>query len=93
MINNKVERKSKMSVRNLLTVNFDEEQNGYNIEIPSGSNLAETAFCMAAVIKCFVKDGIVENHTVVTDMINKYLTDPQYDELEENGEAEVPGDD
>lgn len=67
----------------ILAVAVDDENNNYSVDIPAGSNAAETAFAMSVVIKCFVKDGIVDNHQVMTDMINKYLTDSQYEEVNE----------
>lgn len=67
----------------LLGVAFDEEKNVYSVDVPAGSNVAETAFAMAVVIKCLVRDGIIENHKIVTDMINKYLTESQYEEISE----------
>lgn len=65
----------------ILAVVVDDENNSYSVDIPAGSNAAETAFAMSVVIKCFVKDGIVDNHEVITNMIEKYLTDSQYDEV------------
>lgn len=67
----------------ILAVAVDDETNSYSVDIPAGSNAAETAFAMSVVIKCFVKDGIVDDHRVMTDMINKYLTDSQYEEVPE----------
>lgn len=66
----------------ILAVAYDEDNNSYNVDIPAGSNVAETAFAMSVVIKCFVKDGIIEDCKIVTDMITKYLTDSQYNEVE-----------
>ena len=65
----------------LLAVAFDDETGTYSVDIPAGSNVAETAFAMSVVIKCLVKDSVVEDCTVVTDMVNKYLTDSQYAEV------------
>ena len=65
----------------ILAVAVDEENNTYCVDVPSGSNAAETAFAMSVVIKCFIRDGIIENKTVMTDMIEKYLTDTQYEEV------------
>lgn len=67
----------------LLCVAFDEEKNTYSVDVPAGSNVAETAFSMAVVIKCLVRDGIIEDHKIVTDLINKYLTESQYQEVQE----------
>lgn len=65
----------------ILAVAVDDENNSYSVDIPAGSNAAETAFAMSVVIRCFVKDNIVNDHKVMTDMIDKYLTDSQYEEV------------
>lgn len=70
-----------MSGKTLLAVSFNDENGTYGVDIPAGSNVAETAFAMAVVIKCLVKDGVIDDHKIVTDMLNKYLTDSQYDEV------------
>lgn len=31
-----------------------------------------------------VKDGVIKSASDVTDLINKYMNDPQYDEVKEN---------
>jgi hypothetical protein len=67
----------------LLAVAFDDENGTYSVDIPAGSNVAETAFAMAVVIKCLVKDGIIDTHKIITDAIDKYLTDSQYEEVKE----------
>lgn len=68
----------------LMAVAFSEENNTYIVDIPSGSSVSETAFCMSVVIKCLIRDGIIKDANEVTDLINKYMTDPQYQELKEN---------
>lgn len=72
-----------MASKNLLAVSFDDESGKYKIDIPAGSNVAESMFCIAVVIKCFVRDGYVKTTKEAIDMIKKYLNDPQYDEVEE----------
>ena len=67
--------------RLLLAVAFSESKNQYSIDIPQGSSVAETAFVMSVVIKCLIRDGIIEKSTDVTDLINKYLTDSQFEEI------------
>lgn len=74
----------------LLAVGFNDEANQYTIDISSGSNVAETAFCMAVVIKCLLKDGYIDSPNSVLDLINKYLEDPQYAEVEDIEDAEGP---
>lgn len=66
----------------ILAVAFSEEENTYSVDIPAGSSVPETAFAMAVVIKCLMRDSVVEKSTDVTDLINKYLEDPQYQEVE-----------
>jgi hypothetical protein len=65
----------------ILAVAYDEEKDVYIVDIPQGSSVAETAFGMSIVIKCLIRDGIIENSTDVTDLITKYLNDPQYQEV------------
>ena len=67
----------------LMAVAFSESKNSYIVDLAKGSNVAETAFAMSVVIKCLMKDGIIKSPADVTDLIDKYLNDPQYKELEE----------
>lgn len=71
----------------LLAVAFEPEKNTYVVDIGQGSNVAETAFAMTVVIKCLLKDGVIKQSSEVTDLITKYLTDPQYEEVKEDEEA------
>lgn len=66
----------------ILAVAFDDENNTYSVDIPAGSSVPETAFAMSIVIKCLIKDGIIEKSSDVTELINKYIDDPQYEEVE-----------
>ena len=66
----------------ILAVAFDDENNTYSVDIPAGSSVPETAFAMSIVIKCLIKDGIIEKSSDVTELINKYIDDPQYKEVE-----------
>lgn len=72
-----------MSVKNILSISTDVDTGSYSISICEGSNVAETMFAISAMIRCFVRDGIIDDAKIATDMLNKYLTDSQYDELEE----------
>lgn len=67
----------------LLAVAFDAVKNTYFVDIAKGSNVAETAFSISVIIKCLIKDGVIKNSNEITDLIDKYLTDPQYEELKE----------
>ena len=68
----------------LMAVAFSEIKNSYIVDLAKGSNVAETAFAMSVVIKCLMKDGIIKSPTDVTDLIDKYLNDPQYEEVKED---------
>ena len=39
---------------------------------------------MSVVIKCLMKDGIIKSPADVTDLIDKYLNDPQYEEVKDD---------
>lgn len=67
--------------RLLLAVAFDDVNETYTVDVPKGSNVAETAFAMAVVIKCLVRDKVIDDHTVMTELLNKYLTESQYNEV------------
>lgn len=71
----------------LMAVAFDQTNNTYSVDLAKGSNVAETAFSMAVVIKCLIRDGIIKEARDVTDLINKYLDDPQYGEVKKDDEA------
>lgn len=67
----------------LLEVSYNEENDMYTVKIPKGSNVNETAFCMTVVIKCMLRDKVINDVKDVTNLIEKYCNDPQYDELED----------
>ena len=68
----------------LMAVAFEQTKNTYSVDLAKGSNVAETAFSMAVVIKCLIRDGIIKEAKDVTDLINKYLEDPQYNEVKKD---------
>ena len=70
----------------ILAVEFDEEDGKYIVNIPAGSSVPETAFAMTVVIKCLIRDGIVEKSADIINLINSYLDNPQYQEVN-NGEG------
>lgn len=73
-----------MSVKNILSIDYNDENGNYNVKMPKGSNLAETMFSIAAMIRCLVRDNVIENKDVAVEMLNKYLSDPQYEEVSED---------
>lgn len=67
--------------KNIISISVNPENGEYKINIAEGSNVAETMFAVSAMIKCFVRDGIIENAEIATKLLIKYLTDSQYDEV------------
>lgn len=68
----------------MLKVCISDDGTQYRVYAPSGSSVPETAFCMAVVIKCMQRDGVIQNTDDVLELIKKYLDDPQYQEVEAN---------
>jgi len=67
----------------LMAVAFDNERNSYIVDLGKGSNVAETAFAMTVVIKCLLRDEVIKDASEVTDLIKKYLNDPQFEEVKD----------
>ena len=69
-------------IHTLLKVGVSPDGKQYSIELAQGSTVPETAFCMMTVIKSLAK---AEYCTIeeFMELLNKYLTDPQYNETEE----------
>ena len=79
----------KSKIIDLLKVSFDEDSGTYKVEVPNGSNVNETAFCVMVLVKCLIRDGFVNTKQDFYDMVNKYYDDSQFEEVkkeEENGE-------
>ena len=66
----------------LLGVAFSDTNNTYTVDIGSGSSVPETAFCISVVIKCLIRDKIIEKSEEILDLVKKYLEDSQYEEVE-----------
>lgn len=71
----------------ILTISFNNETGNYGIKISKGCSLNEVFFGINVLIKCLVRDGIIENEDVVFDTLKKYATDPQYQELKHTEES------
>ena len=67
--------------KNIISISVNPENGEYKINIAEGSNVAETMFAISAMIRCFVRDGVIENAETATKLLVKYLTDSQYDEV------------
>lgn len=67
----------------MLTVSLDIDKNIYQVDVPKGSTINEIAFNMAVVIRCLLKDKVIKDVAEMTDLVIKYCTDGQYDEVKE----------
>lgn len=65
----------------LLSVTFNDGK--YEVKIPKGSNVAETAFCIAVIVKCLVRDKLIGSNKEMIGAITRYLDDPQFEEVQE----------
>ena len=72
----------------IFAVGFDDNTGEYKVNIPAGATINEVVFAFAVVTKCLARDGIVDNVAQIVELLNRYLTDPQYDELEEENVEE-----
>lgn len=66
--------------RVLLECSFNEDEGTYQFKSPSGASATEVIFCMAALLKCFDRDEVMAKD-IALDLLQKYLNDPQYEEL------------
>lgn len=66
----------------IFAVGFDETTGQYKVNIPAGMSVNEVVFAFTVVIKCLVRDGVVENNQYILDTLNRYLTDPQFEEVQ-----------
>ena len=71
----------------LLAVSFDNGTNQYQVDIPEGSTIAETVFGFSVVIKCLLRDGLIQSPTEIYDMLKRYVEDPQYQEIKEDDDG------
>lgn len=72
----------------ILEITFNEESGSYEMKVGKAMSVNEVMFGVAALIKCFVRDGVVEDKNIPVEMLNKYLNDSQFDELKPTEETE-----
>lgn len=79
-------------MKTILKVDFNDEDGRYYIAAGNGSSTSECAFACAVVARVFAKQGFVSDTKEFEDLIHKYLTDPQYDEVQDTDtdDDEVP---
>lgn len=70
-------------MKTILKVDFNDEDGRYYIAAGNGSSTSECAFACAVVARVFAKQGFISDTQEFEEMIHKYLTDPQYDEVKD----------
>lgn len=75
-------------MKTILKVDFNDEDGRYYIAAGNGSSTSECAFACAVVARVFAKQGFVSDTKEFEEMIHKYLTDPQYDEVQDTEDTE-----
>lgn len=70
-------------MKTILKVEFNAEDGRYYIAAGDGSSTSECAFACAIVARVFAKQGFISGTQEFEEMIHKYLTDPQYDEVQD----------
>lgn len=69
--------------KQLLKVCYNDEKNCYDVNVGKDSSVAEVAFEVGVIIRCFVKSELIKTPDEFLKLVDKYLNDPQYDELKE----------
>lgn len=75
-------------MKTILKVEFNDEDGRYYIAAGDGSSTSECAFACAIVARVFAKQGFISGTQEFEDLIHKYLTDPQYDEVHDTEDTE-----
>lgn len=65
----------------ILAIAYSADKNQYSFDIPRGMSLQEVAFAVSALAKCLKRDKVIETEQMFVDLVNKYLNDPQYNEV------------
>jgi hypothetical protein len=77
--NENLETEYSTGVSPIVTVGTTDDGH-YSVIINKNASVPEVAFCMTVIIKCFERDGVIDKEEML-DMINRYLNDPQYEEV------------
>ena len=75
----------------IMAVSFDEDQKTYKVHINKGVSVEEVVFAVRIIARCLERDKIIENTADFESLLNRYLTDSQFEPLNDEGDDE--GDD
>lgn len=71
--------KEEHDVKTILTITTEDDK--YTFSADEGVSVAELAFVISALIRVLVRDGHIKSNEEFLDLVNRYLTDPQYEEV------------
>lgn len=71
--------------RMVLAVSYNVTDDTYTVGTCQGSSVEEMAFAVMVVIKTLERDGHIESPNTFLDLVDKYLNDPQFEEVTEDG--------
>ena len=75
-------KNSKVNIeRQILSVTSDEINGTQKVNIAQGSSVAEVAFAVEVVSKCLVRDKVIKDNKEFLNLVTKYCTDSQFDEV------------
>lgn len=66
----------------VLKVCFNHDKNVYEVTSCEGSSVAEIAFGVSVAIRVLVRDGYIENAKQFIDLVQKYIDDEQWNEVQ-----------
>jgi hypothetical protein len=68
------------NLENIIFSVSDNDDGQYVVNVGKGTSVEEVAFGISVIIKCFNRDEIISKEDFL-DLIDKYLTDVQYNEV------------
>lgn len=71
--------------RQILTI-YENSEGLYSFTAGQGTNVNEIVFATAMLMKCFVRDKLIDSTDDLEKLLHKYLTDEQYAEITDKEE-------
>lgn len=71
-------------IKTVLTVQYDVTTNQYVVGSCQGSSVEEMAFATMVVARTLTRDGHIKSEQDFLDLVNKYINDPQFQEVKPN---------
>ena len=65
----------------------DDEGRKYSVSADEGVSISEICFGISAMIKCFLRENIIDDPVIIYNMIRKYTEDTSMDAKPEDDET------